>query len=101
MSPKRQERLLLSQFYNKIIDTFLRDWGIKIKVIGKVSFNSIDKPCSLFRQYGSYDDVCILYHGLSVQEMLDNDIVIEQGKNDIYIYEVRLMEAGEKVLIEL
>ena len=99
MSPKRQERLLLSQFYNKIIDTFLRDCGIKIKVIGKVSFNSIDTPCSFFRKCNSYDDVCILYKDLSVQEMLDNDIVIEQYKNDIY--EVRLMKAGEKILIEL
>lgn len=96
MSANKQKRQKLSQFYNKICETFKRDCGFSIKRrAGGNSFNSINFPDSFFRRVLNGGYVRIAYNGLTVDDVLNNDIIIEVVNNE---YTVKVVSFGGVVL---
>ena len=96
MSAKQQERQKLSQFYKKICGTFSRDCGFYIKRrAGGNSFNSINSPDPFFRRVLNGGYVRIAYNGLTVDDVLNNDIIIEIVDHE---YTVKVISFGESVL---
>lgn len=96
MSPRRKERQKLSQFYNKICQTFKRDCGFSIKRrAGGNTFNSINFPDQFFRRVLNGGYVQIAYNGLTVDEVLNYDIMIEVVNNE---YTVKVVTVGDIVL---
>ena len=99
MSNYKKERQKLSQFYNKICDTFKRDCGFSIKRrAGGNSFNSIKFPDNFFRRVWNGGYVRIAYNDLTVDDILNNDIIIEVVNHE---YTVKVVSFGEIVLASI
>lgn len=96
MSANKKERQKLSQFYKKICETFKRDCGFSIKRrAGGNPFNSINLPDQFFRRVCDVGYVRIVYNGLTVDEVLNYDIIIEVVNHE---YTVKVVTLGDIVL---